>query len=381
MVSTSRQVIVVAGPSGSGKSRLSRRLGLPVLNLDDFYKDGTDPSLPRILTGPNAGIADWDDPESWLLADALSAIHELCATGRTEVPIYQISADGRVGSTTLVLDGHDAFVAEGIFAQEVVAESERRGELLAAYCITQRPVVTFWRRLARDLRERRKPPLVLLRRGLALMRVQRRVVANAAAKGCRVASADQAYGELRTRLRPRTVTLPVGLRQPDDVSCGATSVVVARMLRDPAWGVEIQPHFGAVVQATHRGFRGWPRRLGTAFWSVAHQLREVEGVPYALSPWGLAGLFPGRAFDRLHRAASRGLFAGLYVGTRTLPRHVTLVVGTASTTDVDGLERAALQVFDPADGSVRVISRTQFTSRSLGLGGWPQVWCAVVPGR
>ncbi|MGZ4476401.1 MAG: hypothetical protein ACXVWW_11885 [Nocardioides sp.] len=106
---------------------------------------------------------------------------------------------------------------------------------------------------------------------------------------------------------------------------------------------------------------------------MAHQLHEIEGVRYALSPWGVAGLCPGRAYDRLHRAASRGLFSGLYVGTRTLPRHVTLVLG------VGGEDGAALQVFDPADGSVRIVTREQFTSRTLGLGGWPQVWSTVVP--
>ena len=49
--------------------------------------------------------------------------------------------------------------------------------LAAAYCVRQHPTVTFWRRLTRDLREHRKPPLVLVRRGFALMREQRRLVA------------------------------------------------------------------------------------------------------------------------------------------------------------------------------------------------------------
>jgi len=46
-------VVVLAGPSGSGKSRLE----LPVLNLD-FYRDGSDPLLPE------TGAADSDDPGS-----------------------------------------------------------------------------------------------------------------------------------------------------------------------------------------------------------------------------------------------------------------------------------------------------------------------------
>ena len=46
------RVIVVAGPSGSGKTVLCRLLsrdrGWPVVNLDDFYKDGDDPTLPLV---------------------------------------------------------------------------------------------------------------------------------------------------------------------------------------------------------------------------------------------------------------------------------------------------------------------------------------------
>ena len=44
------RVIVLAGPSGAGKSRLAERLGLPVLRLDDFYKDGH-PTYPFFKPG------------------------------------------------------------------------------------------------------------------------------------------------------------------------------------------------------------------------------------------------------------------------------------------------------------------------------------------
>src|SRR3954452_6045913 len=95
------QVIVLAGPSGSGKSRLAERLGLPVLRLDDFYKDGSDPTLPHLTAGANAGLVDWDHPDSWLPDDAVATLAELCRTGRAEVPIYEISRDGRCGTRTL----------------------------------------------------------------------------------------------------------------------------------------------------------------------------------------------------------------------------------------------------------------------------------------
>jgi uridine kinase len=190
------RVIVLAGPSGAGKSRLAERIGLPVLRLDDFYKSAGDPTLPLITEGANAGIVDWDHPGSWILADAMAAVDALCRTGRAEVPIYDIAHDGRCGSHVLELGEHATFLAEGIFAQEVVPHARKAGLLAAAYCVRQHPMVTFWRRLARDLREHRKPPLVLLRRGLALMRDQQRVVAHAVELGCRPVTPDQAYAEI-----------------------------------------------------------------------------------------------------------------------------------------------------------------------------------------
>jgi len=202
------QVIVLAGPSGSGKSRLAERVGLPVLRLDDFYKSAGDPTLPLITEGANpsrrlvprllrtSAVVDWDVPESWLLEDAMAALDELCRTGRAEVPVYDISQSGRCGTQVLELGDHHLFVAEGIFAQEIVGTCGDAGLLAAAYCVRQHPMVTFWRRLTRDLRERRKAPLVLVRRGLALMHDQRRVVSHAVERGCAPVTPDEAYAAI-----------------------------------------------------------------------------------------------------------------------------------------------------------------------------------------
>lgn len=193
------RVIVLAGPSGSGKSHLADRLGLPVLRLDDFYRSGGDPALPLITEGANAGLVDWDHPDAWLREDALEAVEALCDGGRAEVPVYEISRNGRSGSRTLSLGEHHLFLAEGIFAQEIVPHCHAAGLLAAAYCVRQHPMVTFWRRLTRDLREHRKPPLVLVRRGWSLMRAQREVVRHAVALGCQPVRPDEAYAEIRDR--------------------------------------------------------------------------------------------------------------------------------------------------------------------------------------
>ncbi|MGZ8744857.1 MAG: uridine kinase family protein [Nocardioides sp.] len=197
MPPTAARVIVLAGPSGAGKSRLAERLGIPVLRLDDFYKSGSDPTLPVIEAGANAGLTDWDHPDSWLPDDAMTALRQLCAEGTTRVPVYDIAHDGRCGEQELDLDGRPLFVAEGIFAQEIVPDCASERLLAAAYCITQHPLATFWRRLTRDLREHRKPPLVLVRRGWALLRAQREVVRHAVALGCERVSPERAYAEIR----------------------------------------------------------------------------------------------------------------------------------------------------------------------------------------
>ncbi len=191
------RVVVVAGPSGSGKSRLAARTGLPVLRLDDYYRDGDDPALPRITDGANRGLVDWDDPASWLADDAVEAIAALCLDGAGDVPVYDIPSSSRTGWHRVDLAGASHFVAEGLFAQEIVPRLRADGLLAEAFCLTQPPLVTFWRRLVRDLREHRKPPVVLVRRGLTLLRDQRRVVAHAVGLGCRPVSPDRAVAEIR----------------------------------------------------------------------------------------------------------------------------------------------------------------------------------------
>jgi uridine kinase len=182
-------VVVVAGPSGSGKSRLCRRLGLPTVNLDDFYKDGDDASLPRSGTG----VVDWDHPGSWDHDAAVDALEQLCREGAADVPVYDIAHDGRVGHRTVDIGDAPYFLAEGIFAQQVVADCRARGILADAVCVRNHPFVTFWRRLSRDLREHRKPPTLLVRRGVRLMRAERDVVAHAVALGCTPMTSPQAY--------------------------------------------------------------------------------------------------------------------------------------------------------------------------------------------
>jgi uridine kinase len=186
-------VVLLAGASGSGKSSLCRRLGLPVLTLDDFYRDGDDPALPQRF-----GIVDWDDAASWDAAAAVTVIERLCGLGASDVPVYDIPTSRRTGTVRLDLADAALFVAEGIFAAEVVAACRATGVLADAICLRLHPAVTFGRRLLRDLAESRKPPLTLVRRGVALARAEPQLVRRWTALGCEPSSVPAAEHRIRT---------------------------------------------------------------------------------------------------------------------------------------------------------------------------------------
>ncbi|MEU9289668.1 uridine kinase [Streptomyces sp. NPDC048275] len=203
------RVVLLCGPSGSGKSLLAAESGLPVLRLDDFYKEGTDPTLPQVA---GSSDIDWDHPQSWDADTAVAALEELCRTGRTTVPVYDISLSARTGAEALHIERTPLFIAEGIFAAEIVERCRELGLLADALCLSRGPVTTFRRRFLRDLREGRKSVPFLLRRGWRLMRAERSIVARQTALGAHACDKAEALGRLAAaaagrRATPRTTAV------------------------------------------------------------------------------------------------------------------------------------------------------------------------------
>ncbi|MGV4982523.1 uridine kinase family protein [Streptomyces sp. NRAIS4] len=196
------RVVLLCGPSGSGKSLVAARSGLPVLRLDDFYKEGDDPTLPLVQ---GSSDIDWDHPESWDAEVAVAAIARLCATGSTPVPVYDIALSARTGEETLHIGRTPLFLAEGIFAAEIVERCRELGVLADALCLSRGPVTTFRRRFLRDLQEGRKSVPFLLRRGWRLMRAERSIVARQVSLGAHPCDRDEALGRLAAAAAGRHV--------------------------------------------------------------------------------------------------------------------------------------------------------------------------------
>lgn len=192
------KIVVVAGPSGSGKTRFTSRSGLPVISLDEFYFDGDHPGMPH-----RHGMVDWDSPATWDREAALAALVEVCTHGSAYVPIYDISANRKVGERKVELDGARYVLVEGIFAPLIVSQLRKEGILADAICLKRPRVQTFWFRLIRDLDEARKPPLNLLRRGIAHFFAEPETYRRVQRLGCRLVSWEEAH-ETLTHLLART---------------------------------------------------------------------------------------------------------------------------------------------------------------------------------
>src|ERR1044072_8597821 len=191
----SARVVLLTGPSGSGKSSLAARTGLPVLNLGDFYTAGDDPPPPQLAGGEGA---DWDSPLSWDADAAVAAVEALCRTARTTVPVYDIASSSRGGGERMDIAGTPPLRAEGSFAADIIERCRELGLLADAICLRGRPSTTFRRRLLRVLREGRMSAPYLVRRGWRLMRSERGIVERQTALGAYACDRDEALGRIAT---------------------------------------------------------------------------------------------------------------------------------------------------------------------------------------
>ncbi len=184
------------------------------------------------------------------------------------------------------------------------------------------------------------------------------------------------------------------LRQPDRVSCGASSLVFSRMVHDRAYASRIlaiddparlAARWTAEVRAMHRQVTGlrdhdgdlqwpWLRIVGTSPWGAARQMQGGDGRSgVAGARYGARTLDPsdpGTEFDRISTAAQAGHTVPLYVGNALRPAHVVLVVAA---------EADRVRIYEPSAGRMVRLTREEFVASTFSIGGWSVPWFAVLP--
>lgn len=164
---------------------------------------------------------------------------------------------------------------------------------------------------------------------------------------------------------------PLDLKQPDQRSCGAASVVAARVVLtdwrpgDAAREILDEHRLLTSSRSPRDRFQvPWPRRLGTPPWAVANALRTLTGQRIATVN---ARPRPAIGYEVLRENLATRPVA-VYVGSRWLPRHVVLALGTVGD---------AVEVFDPAAGATVTLGRARWAEHRLGFGRWDHFWFVV----
>ncbi len=205
--------------------------------------------------------------------------------------------------------------------------------------------------------------------------------------------------ELR-RLDPATFRGPAAA-QPDQTTCGSSSLVMSRMVNDPAYAMYVatghdpvtgvsDPGTGAqrfareslaMHERTNAGADRdgdrqlpWPRWLGTQPWALANEMSAaggsgVPGTTYRVHAVRLKDRTS--SFEAIIAANRAGHTVPVYVGSRLRPAHVVLV--TAS----DG---ESLTFYQPGGGRTVHVTRDQWRrDQFTGALGWSRPWAIVVP--
>ena len=196
------------------------------------------------------------------------------------------------------------------------------------------------------------------------------------------------------------------LKQPDQRSCGAASMVVARMLADPAYAAflagsegpvglafprtvagdaELRERFKAETLAMHRRITGladvsgkpqipWPRTFGTPPWAVA---RQLSGTPAADGT--LASLRLARGADAAcRRPTSACSTQATATGSRPSSWAAPGCRGTSCSRSTPPCAAPSTSM-TRARGQVSELRRLAFLRGEIDIAGWDVAWFVVTP--
>ncbi|NRQ50116.1 WXG100 family type VII secretion target [Aeromicrobium stalagmiti] len=228
----------------------------------------------------------------------------------------------------------------------------------------------------------------------------------AIASGLKGSDLDKYAGQLATMTPEQIDALDPGTAddgtytQPDQTTCGSSTLVMSKMLNDPAYAMYIATGHHPVTGETsdlspselfdqesldmHEQTNGltdhdddlqvpWPGPFGTSPSGVIHQMGGDggSGIPGSTYDTDLTDpSSPAADYDSIVAATQDGETVPLYVGDEKIPRHVVLV--TSSSDD-------SLTIYEPSAGETITVSRDDFENGTVDVAGWTKPWLAVTP--
>lgn len=186
--------------------------------------------------------------------------------------------------------------------------------------------------------------------------------------------------------------------QPDGTTCGSSSLVMSRMVNNPAYAMQVidgydpvtgqsttgtpQSRFANESLAMHERTNAWhdrdgnwnpawPMGLGTHPNDVAREMSAAGGSGVPGTRYEVDYALGDRAdtFDRMVAASQAGHTVPVYVGDG-VPRHV--VLATAA-------DAGTVTFYEPGEGKTVTVTREQWINGDSNLGGWDRPWAVVVP--
>ncbi len=192
--------------------------------------------------------------------------------------------------------------------------------------------------------------------------------------------------------------------QPHGTTCGSASLVMSRMLNNPAYAMYVMTGYDPATGRTDtrsaqarfheesltmhertnrwRDRDGnlqvrWPLGLGTSPWAVANEMSSrggsgVPGTAYEVDwTWNDSR---GASWDKMATASRAGHTVPVYVGGTVrdggVPRHVVLVTGHGDGT---------LTFYEPGESRSVTVSRQEWLDGTFSLGGWSRPKAIIVP--
>lgn len=188
--------------------------------------------------------------------------------------------------------------------------------------------------------------------------------------------------------------------QPDQTTCGSSSLVMSRMENNPAYAMWILTGYDPLTGETdprtpeerfadeseemhvrtnlpidreHQAQFPWPPQAGTQPWAVAAEMSADGGSGVPGSDYGVTIVDPddrGESYDAIVSASEDGHTVPIYVGNEARPGHVALVTATDGDT---------ITIYEPAHGDTVTVTRDEWMDGSVGVAGWDEPWAVVVP--